>query len=101
MLHHEEQIKDNRDVGQDEFGRIARNPAPISVEAGIDEELNKGEDAADEVEEDHLDFPVLGGFALEVEPGLGNVFDNGEEEFDVGDDVYLIHHCPCVSRVLG
>lgn len=101
MLHYEDQIEDNRDIGQDKFGRVAGNPTPVFVEAGIDEQLEEGEYAADKVEEDHFDFPVFGGFAFEVEPGLGDVFDNSEEDFYVGDEVYLIWYFPRVSHALG
>lgn len=75
MLHHEQQVENNRDVGQDELGRVPRETAPVLVETRVDDQLGEGQDSAGEVEEDHFDSPAVGGLAFEVEPGLGDVFD--------------------------
>lgn len=97
MLHHEQQVEKNRDIGQQELGRITSKPAPVFIEAGVDDQLGEREYATDEVEKDHFNPPVFGGLALEVEPGLGNVFDDGDEKFQVGDGVYLdlYKYFPC------
>lgn len=60
MLHHKQQIEGNRDVAEQEFGRVACDAAPVFVEAGVEQELDEGEEAASEVEEDHFDTPTLG-----------------------------------------
>lgn len=74
MLHHEEQIENNRDVGQDELGRVPRDAAPVLVEARVDDQLGEGQNSAGEVEEDHFDSPAVRRLAFEVEPGLRDVF---------------------------
>lgn len=60
---------------------------PVVGGEGVEEELDDGEEAAGEVEEDVPNVPAHGGLARVVEVGLGHVLDERNGELGVGEEV--------------
>lgn len=78
MLQHKHRINDKTDITQRKLDRVARQAAPIVLQARVDQQLRDGQDAADEVEQDLLDGPAGGGLAEVVGVDLGEEFYEGD-----------------------
>lgn len=74
MLQHKHRVDHKTDIAQRELDRVTRQPAPIVLQARVNQQLRDGQDAADEVEQDLLDGPADGRLAKVVGVDLGEEF---------------------------
>ena len=79
MLDHEENIKKDRDVRQQELDGVSRDAAPIVLETRVKKQLDQGEDTARYVQQDLTNMPPLSGFALIVDPSLRHILGDGDQ----------------------
>jgi len=90
MLDDEDDIKYQADVRQPKLHRIAGQSRPVGLQCAVDEKLQQAQDATTEVQEYLTNRPAHCGFAVEVRRRLWDVFEDREEEFDVGQAVDLV-----------
>ena len=89
MLHHEYDIEENADVAQCEFDRISRHSGPIMLQIAVDSKLSNRQYSTHEVKEYLVDGPAVRRVVSIVGEDLRHVFDERDEELDVGDGIYL------------
>lgn len=99
MLSDKEQIKCDRNHTESKFQRIAGNTAEVVLQACIDDQLDHAEDTSQDVEQNLIDGPAVGGLALEVDKSLRDIFDECHSELDVAETVEQIDPCP-IYRIL-
>lgn len=90
VLHDEDQVKEDRNIAKQELGWVARDAAPIVLEARVDDQLEQGENSTSYIEQDSGNAPTDGGFPLVVDPCLGDIFHNRDDELH-------IRHCVDLS----
>ena len=84
VLHHEEDVKGDREESQSELGRVSEQGSPVIIVVRDHEHLEHAESAACEVQQDVPNAPSDGAFPSEVHESLGYVLDEGDAELDVG-----------------
>ena len=102
VLGDENQVEENRNVGQSQFQRVARDAAPVALKAGVDDQLKEREDTAGYIEKNLIYAPAGRRLALEVDPYLWNIFDKGRDQLDITDGIYHVNpgpaECVLMSR---
>lgn len=94
MLEHEKNVVYHADVAESKLDRVAGDTRPVALEVRVYQKLGNAKHAADEVEQNASDGPTLGAPVAEVGEELGEVLDDGDEQFDVGDGVHHIEPGP-------
>lgn len=89
MLDYEQQIKQDGDIPQQELQWVPRHAAPVLLEGRVQNQLPNRQHTPGKVKQNLPDIPPNGGLAFVVNPCLGHVFDNRDDELHVGDSIEL------------
>ena len=84
MLKHEKDVESDGKHSESEFGRIPEDVGPIIAVVSIHEHLSHAQNPAREIQQDIADTPTERAFTTIVEEGLRDVFDERDEDLDVG-----------------
>ncbi len=96
MLEHEDDVEEHTEDRETELGDVESSReggAGIAVD-GVDDELEQGEGASGEVEDDVEDRPAVGALTGIVPVHLGHVLDERDEQFHVS------HHGHWTGRLV-
>lgn len=89
MLYDENDIEEYADIAQSQLYWVSGYACPVSLQIAVDSELQDRKDSAYKIEKDALDRPANGRFIVVVRDYLRSIFDESDEELDVGYGVYL------------
>ena len=83
MLHHENNIEEDRHIAQSKLDRIPQDPGPVALQTRIDDQLRNGQNTTYNIQEYLPDAPTHSRFQLVIRPHLRHVFYQRHHQLDI------------------
>ena len=83
MLHHENNIEEDRHIPQSELDRIPKDARPIALQTRIDDQLRNRQKTACKVQQYLPNAPTDSRLPLVIRPRLRHVFHNRHYQLDI------------------
>lgn len=83
MLNDKNKVEEDGDVTEQELGRISSDATPVTLQAGIEDELQQRQNTSDEIQDNGPNVPSHRRLPPVVQPSLWDVLDRRNDKFIV------------------